>query len=340
MNTNPTAPAAKTDPQQTHAAGEFKAPWPLLACRFDPTGQFVFGALQDNTIMRWHLASGKATTLAGHDSWVRTMAFHPTSGAMYSGGYDGRLISWSAAAEAPQPERTVEAHRGWVRSVVVSPDGNLLATGGNDNLLKIWNAADGTLVQDLVGHTNHVYSVAFHPQGRTILSGDLKGAVREWDIATGEQLRHFDASPLWKYDPSFQADMGGVRVMAFDAGGKLLACSGVTDVTNAFGGTYTPAAMIFDVEKGEKLQFHTTQAKVKGFPTGVRFHSDGFVIGSSCGADGGYVSFWKTETPQEFFNFKLPDVARDMDVHPDGLRLATAHEDKTLRLWQMTAKAS
>ena len=52
------------EPQQTHAIGEFKHTSPLLSCRFDPSGQFVFATAYDNTIQRWQLSSGKATPLA------------------------------------------------------------------------------------------------------------------------------------------------------------------------------------------------------------------------------------------------------------------------------------
>ncbi len=37
----------------------------------------------------------------------------------------------------------------------------------------------------------------------------------------------------------------------------------------------------------------------------------------------------------EFFDFKLPDLCRDFDLHADQLRLATTHDDGKLRLWQM-----
>ena len=57
------------------------------------------------------------------------------------------------------------------------------------------------------------------------------------------------------------------------------------------------------------------------------------------GLDGGHLLFWSPETPVEFFAFKLPDTTRDMDLHSDSLRVATAHEDKTLRVWQMAAKS-
>jgi WD40 repeat protein len=309
--TNSTPPnPTPADPQKTHAIGEFKYTSPLLSCRFDPSGQFVFATAYDNTIQRWQLSSGKATPLVGHDSWVRTLAFHPSGSTLYSGGYDGRVIWWEPSGESPQPQRTLEAHQGWVRTVTVSPDGQLLATCGNDNLVKLWNALDGTPLGECFGHSNHVYNVAFHPDGRRLVSGDLKGIVREWDLQSCEQLRQFDAQALWKYDPGFGADIGGVRGMGFSGDGKLLACGGISEVSNAFAGLVHPLV-----------------------------HRDGFLMGAIGGHDGGHLLFWKTEQPNEFFDFKLPDLCRDFDLHADHLRVATSHDDKTLRLWQMTAKA-
>jgi WD40 repeat protein len=339
MNATAADNTNQVEPQQTHQVAEFKHDSPLLACRFDSSGQFVFGSAQDNTIQRWHIASGKATPLVGHDSWVRALAVHPSGSTLYSGGYDGRLIWWPVSVESPQPERAIEAHRGWVRAVAVSPDGKLLATAGNDNLVKIWNAADGAAVSECFGHDCHVYNVAFHPSRGTIVSGDLKGGVREWDIGSGEQLRQLDASVLWKYDVGFGADIGGVRSIAFRADGQVLACGGITDVSNAFAGIGNPLVVVFDSEKGEQPQQFASQAKFRAPVTGLRFHRDGFLIGACGGLDGGHLLFWKLDAPHEFFDLKLPDTARDMDMHPDQLRLATPHADKSLRLWQMTAKA-
>jgi WD40 repeat protein len=328
----------KIEPRETHQVGEFKHASPLLACRFDPSGQFVFASAHDFSIQRWALAGGKVTPLVAHQSWVWTLAFHPSASALYSGSYDGRLIFWDATAEAPAPLRTIEAHEGWLRAVAVSPDGNLLATAGNDNLVKIWSTADGAHLQTCFGHANHVYNVAFHPTLPRVVSGDLKGVVREWDIATGEELRRFDASALWKYDSGFGADIGGVRSIAFSPDGKHLACGGITEVSNAFAGIGTPIVVVFDYEKGEKLAQWMTSKKFRGVTTGLYFHPLGFVVGSTSGHDGGHLLFWKLGEASEFFDLALPDSARDLALHRDGARLATSSPDGKVFLWQMTAK--
>ena len=41
------------DPLQTHVAKTLAHTAPLLGCRFDPTGRFVFAGGEDNKVVRW-----------------------------------------------------------------------------------------------------------------------------------------------------------------------------------------------------------------------------------------------------------------------------------------------
>jgi WD40 repeat protein len=332
---NAAAAAAQIAPDKTAAAGEWKYTSPLMSCRFDPSGQFAFCTAQDNTIQRWNIASGAATPLVGHDSWVWALAFHPSGSHLISGGYDGLLIWWEVSSESPQPLRKLEAHDGWVRAVATSADGKLVASCGNDHLVKLWNADDGSLVEVLAGHQSHVYNVLFHPDGRRLISGDLKGEVREWDLATGEQLRTLDASALWLYDKTFRADIGGVRGIDLSADASLLACGGITEVTNAFAGIGNPLVVVFDYESGEVKQKLVASKKPRGTVWNVRFHPSGFIIAGVGGHEGGHLFFWKPSEPNEVFDFKLPNICYDFDLHPDRERLVTAHEDNVLRMWKL-----
>jgi WD40 repeat protein len=307
---------------------------PLLSCRFDPSGRFVFAGAQDNTIQRWELASSRRVSLAGNRSWVRGLAF---AGAeqLVSGAYDGRVMWWPLAAAAPQPARTIQAHRGWVRAVAVSPDGRLLATCGNDRLVKIWSAADGSLVRELAGHESHVYNVAFHPDGRHLVSADLRGVVKQWDHDRGTLTRTLDASVLFRYDPVFRADHGGVRSMAFSADGSLLACAGITDVTNAFAGIGKPGVVLFDWQTGTRRQLLRPQSNFQGTAWGVGFHRAGFLAAAG-GGNGGALWFWRPTAAASFFTLSLPNNARDLHFHPDGRRLAIAFFDGAVRIYDMT----
>jgi WD40 repeat protein len=333
MNDSP--PTTPADPAKTHVAAEWQYKSPLISCRFDPTGTYVFAGAQDSTVQRWRLADGAATAFAGHESWVRAIAFHPSGETLYTADYVGRMLWWPAAADAPQPIRTIEAHRGWVRALAVSPDGSLIASVGNDCLCRLWSTADGALVRELAGHACHVYNVAFHTSGERLATADLKGVVKDWEVATGKEIRALDASPLHKYDATFCADIGGARGMAFSPDGARLACGGITNVSNAFAGIGNPLAVVFDWAEGKAAIQHATQAAVQGTIWNVRFHPDGYLIAAIGGGGGGYLCFWKPDGPTEFFQLKLPDTARDLDLHPDALRLAIAHFDTRLRIYRM-----
>ena len=332
------APPVKPEPTLTHVATQWAYTSPLVSCRFDPTGRFVFAGAQDSKVARFQLADGKITALAGHESWVRAIGFLAGGETLVTGGFDGRLIWWPTAAEQPQPLRTVEAHAGWLRALAVSPDGATIATGGNDLLVKLWNASDGTFVREFSGHDRHVYSVHFHPSGEFLLSGDLHGAVHQWETATGKLVRSFDSKDLYAANEGQGAEYGGVRSMAFGPKAEQLACGGLHKASNPFGAVQDPLVLVFDWQSQQKTQSHTGASDLKGIIWRVVYHADGFLIGGSGGSGGGIVLFWKADQPNEFHRFGLPNTLLDLDLHADGLQLATAHHDKHLRISRMAAK--
>jgi len=329
--------AAKVDPTKTRLVQELKHARPLIGCRFDPSGRFVFAGSEDNTIQRWELATSKKTELTGHKSWVRGLTFQAKEKLLLSGDYTGRILGWPLEADKPTPQFTIDAHKGWVRAVAVAPDGKMLASCGNDHLVKLWSISDRKPIRELAGHTCHVYHIAFHPSGQHLASADLKGLVKDWDLAKGTAVRDLDAGVLHKYDPVFAADIGGARAMAFNGDGSLLACAGITEVSNAFAGVGKPAVVLFDWPSGKRKQLLGPKEAFQGTAWGVAFHPSGLVIGAG-GGNGGALWFWTPEEPQAFFTLKLPNNARDLDLHSDGKRLAVACADGALRIYEMTAK--
>jgi WD40 repeat protein len=77
---------------------------------------------------------------------------------------------------------------------------------------------------------------------------------------------------------------------------------------------------------------------VKGVAWAARFHPAGFLVAVSGGTGGGFLWFWKADQTNEFFKFNLKNTGRDLDLHPDGIRLATAHHDGCLRISAMRPK--
>ncbi len=326
------------DVTKTHVAHDLAHSSPLISCRFDRDGKFVFTGAQDYSIWRFDTKSGEKTELAETGSWVRGMAFTRDGTTMVSAGYDGRLIWWPVADKKPAPIRAVEAHHGWIRAVSISPDDSLLASVGNDLVVRLWEMGSGKLVREMHGHQSHIYNVLFHPGGERLASGDLKCNLIDWDVATGKQLRIWSAESLQKYDKTFRAVIGGFRGMSFSGDGKHLACSGITNVTNAFAGVGNPSVVVFDWETGKQQIEHLSRGKLSGVAWGVAMHPNGTRI-AAVGGRGGYLLFWKPTNGEDFHRVKLKNDARDLDLSSDGLHLATAHYDGHVRISRMDASS-
>jgi WD40 repeat protein len=326
------------DPKLAYIATELTANAPLMACRFDPTGKYVFATGEDRAIYRWELAGGKMTSFTAHDSWMFDLAVTPDGQTLCSAGGDDQIIWWPAAADAPQPLRKVKAHDRWVTSLAFSPDAKLLASGGSDRVVRLWNTADGAAVREFRGAERDIYSVKFHPGGQWLMAGDLDGKIRQWNVADGALVRTFDAGPLHIYEGGQQVHYGGVRALAFSPDAKALVAGGLHKGTNPLGNVQEPLALRFNWDDAKLLRQHVSEGNPNERIWALHYHAQGFLI-AAIGGGKGALLFWNEGEEKPFFTFKLPNSARGMSVHPDGLQVATTHHDKKLRITKLAAKA-
>ena len=312
---------------------ELKHSSPLVSCRFDPAGKWLITASQDNALQRWDLADSKKVDLAGHSSWVRAMVFTDDGKTLFTGGYDGQIISWPISTGLPEPARQVRAHDGWVRSLAFH--GGKVVSCGNDGRISIRNADELREIKAWQAHDCHVYQVAFSSDGGKVLSADHKGRVKVWDV-DGKPVREFVLPGLHKYDTGFRADIGGVRSWSFSPDGNSLACAGITNVSNAFAGVGNPIIVLADWTTGKvRLELKPKEA-FQGTMWGVAWNKAGFIAGAA-GGNGGMLWFWKPDQSNEIFAHKLPENARDMAQSADGKKLAVAFQGGTVRVYPVAA---
>jgi WD40 repeat protein len=323
------------DVKQTHVAHDLVHNSPLTGCRFDPSGKYVFAFAQDYNVWRFEIATGNKVAYPV-ESWGRGIAFDVTGKFVITATYDGRLVWWPVEGDKLEPVRTVEAHKGWIRAIAVSSQG-VLASVGNDLAVRLWDQ-EGKKIREMTGHESQIYNVAFHPSGEHLATGDLMANLIHWETATGKQARTWKAESLQKFDKTFVATIGGFRGMTFSPDGRFVACSGITNVTNAFAGVGNPSVVVFDWETGKQQIEHLSKAKVQGVAWGVVIHPDGTRIAAT-GGSGGFLLFFKPDEANEMHSLKLKDNARDLDLSPDHLHLAAAHFNGHISVCRMEAKA-
>lgn len=298
----------------------------FTAVRFSPCGKFLVGGGFDGKVWRWDVSADEPKELpplAGHNGWVQEVACDRQGQFVYSADTWGQLRCTPLGDENPPAKWAIaNAHDGWIQSLSISADGKLIATGGNDRKVRVWSAEGGTKLHEFSDHAEAVLRVLFHPDGKSLVSGDLKGVLHQFDTVAGKAIRKLDASPLFKLDRL--QDTGGVRSLALNADGSLLAVGG-TKPANGGNVQGIPTVLVFDWASGELKQTLELGQSGDVYVTDVRFHPAGFLMCTISGNPGvGKFVFSRLEDSVPFYIGSKWANLHSVSVHPNGTRLAIA----------------
>jgi len=150
---------------------------------FTPDGKAVVSVSNDPEVRIWPFGSGD-TTIVKMLVPLNSVAVAP-DGEIAAGGADGKVYFFSPSGEA---RGEVEAAATPVISIVISPDGKLVAAAGIRGSVAVIDRKSRKLEHTLVGPGLPVWSVAFFPDSRTLLTGGTDRMIRRWDAVSGDPI--------------------------------------------------------------------------------------------------------------------------------------------------------
>src|SRR5262249_31554055 len=158
-------------------------------------GKQLISSADDGMVRIWDIASGKELRKwQGHDSGTTGGMALSTDGKLLATA-DYKTIRLWEVATAKQIRRMPSegAFSRMFRALAFSPDGKQLAAwcgsqhlgaGKWDYPVVLWDVGIGKELRRLSGHERDVHSLAFTPDGRTVVSEGEDNSIRFWELAT------------------------------------------------------------------------------------------------------------------------------------------------------------
>ncbi|MFI1732609.1 TIR domain-containing protein [Streptomyces acidicola] len=283
----------------------------VWVCKFRPggdapaleSGSLLVTGGNDGVVRIWDPATGQGRRiLRGHGRRIGTVSFSADGSMLAAGGNDGVVGVWHATSGRRLRELTGQGDR--LVSAVFSPGGTLLGTASSDGDMYLWNAATGEYQREMDVETDHVWAEAFSPDGELLATANDDDTVRLWYRATGAHVT------------TIGEHFGRVRSIAFRSDGAVLA-TGCDD----------RKVRIWDMADRRVtavLDGHTDRVYA------VAFAPDGSWLASA--SWDGHAVIWQDGAAAHRLTGhtgKLWTAA----AHPMRPLLATAGDDRTVRLW-------
>ncbi|WP_414661386.1 protein kinase domain-containing protein [Horticoccus sp. 23ND18S-11] len=284
---------------------------PVWALAFSADGQSFAAGGNNREVGIWSASSWSRTErLFGHESTLHSLAFSPDGQRLVSGAEDELAHIWPAKARR-LPDEKLKLLRGpgpadRTPGIAFSPDSKRFAGTAADGTITIWRT---DTMESVATFPSDVRSVAFSPDGESLLSEDFHGVVQRWSVQGAPQAHAPSASPSlvnWQVGPLTPKE----RVALVAEQRETRAQRRLCEIPSARDG----------INAGKMLSTHT-----------IALTPDGQTM--FVGLPDGMIQVWNVETRLPRFTFRAHKLGvTALAVSEDGRYLATGSMDNTTKL--------
>ena len=152
---------------------------------FTPNDLYFVTAGLDNSLEMYEIDSReKVRSFQGHTEPVSQIKFN-NKNQMLTTGWDGPARLWDLSSGLMINKwQTPEA----LYAAVFSLDNNQIIVAGADRSIRFYDISTGTLIKTLDGHQAGVVGLQFLNNGKVLISTDLDGTMKFWDLDKAEEI--------------------------------------------------------------------------------------------------------------------------------------------------------
>lgn len=254
------------------------------------------------------------------------------------------------------PVRAFEDHYQAVLAVAVFPDRQCMVTASSDCWLRMWDLRAGALLKMMAGHKGEVWALAVSQDGKLVASGDEKGEVIAWHGATGEFLAQAIKGQSGIISLDFSPSGTVLATASMDQKTKLwdtktwqLQGSSIMCSDRVFCVRYSPSGRHLAIATASNIEIYNPStrhqvAKFNGHGThgsyncSLAWTPDGTGLLSSGNHKDPTIREWDASIWEQVGD-AWAGHSNDINViaiHPAGTLVASASDDKQVRLWRLS----